>query len=374
MIEKRKEPRIPVQLDGFLKEPDNNQLKRCKIKNLSLHGALIFFDEPLEVNKKVNVQIKDNGSSYEAHGTVRWCGNGSWPFKIGLSFYEPINVRLPLKEISSALLKGEEIEYGAKYVSSPLFSRIYVELLKESSRQLHIGYMCFFLKNKIMNLFETINTEFNLIDLAVKKVLKINNKLEISDKDISMFYNHHFNSLNVELKKIENFIKILNKQVKDSKSYKMSILHMDKILNSIIYSCSKKISLFKEVEFTSNISRDIKSFIGNKYILEQAIEMIFTFHINYILFYNANKIKVYLTYMEPQNRILLKIINNGSKMFNENIELNKNVMGVKDHNNIFVNYLKVITIILEEYDPEVKILNESGNNHFILSFCVEPII
>jgi len=373
-IEKRKEPRIPVELEGYLKKIENNELKRCNIKNLSLHGALIFLNEPLKTNEHVSVQIKNNGTSSETAGIVKWCHNGSLPYKIGLYFYEPVNVRLPLKEVSSALKKAGNIANREKYFFLQPSSNTYLDLIKNSTSQLHVGYICFFLKNEIMNLFQTINTEINLIDLAVKKILKTNYNSETSNKDISNFYHQHFNNLNIELNKIESFIKILDKEVKEIKNHKIAIIHLDKIINSISHDCYQHIALFKEIEFISNFSNNIKPFIGNKYILEKAIEMIFTFHINYILFYNANKIKVYLTYIESKKRMLLKIINNGSKMFNDNIEINKKKLITNNYNNNFLNYLKFIALILEEYDPDIKILSESGNNHFILNFSIDPII
>ena len=373
-IEKRKEPRIPVELEGYLKKIKNNELKKCNIKNLSLHGALISLNEPLKTNEHVLVQIKSNGTSSETTGIVKWCRNGSLPYNIGLYLYEPVNIRLPLKEISSALKKAGNIANIEKYFFEQSSLNTYLDLIKDSTSQLHVGYICFFLKNKIMNLFQTINTEINLIDLAVKKILKTNYSSETSNKDISNFYHQHFFNLNIELNKVESFLKILDKEIRERKNHKIAIIHLDKIINSIIHNYYQHIDPFKEIEFISNFSNNIKPFIGNKYILKKAIEMIFTFHINYILFYNANRIKVYLTYIESKKRMLLKIINNGSKMFNDNIEINKKKLITNNYNNNFLNYLKFIALILEEYEPYIKILSESGNNHFILSVSIDPVI
>lgn len=373
-LEKRKEPRIPVDLKGYLKRFTTSYLKRCTIKNLSLHGALILFDEPLKTNENIVVRIKDNGTSRESTGIVKWCHDDSSLYKIGVHFPAPINVRLPLKEVTFALQKTKNLFSSERYFITPPSSNIYLELIKNSTSQLHVGYLCFFLKNKIMALFQTINTEINFVDITTKKILKVNEECKIFNEDISSFYHQHFNNLNNELNKIKSFIKLLDRETNEAKNHKIAIIHIDEIVNSVIQNYYKNIPLFDEIELISNFSDGIRSFIGNKYLIEKAIKMIFIFHVNYILFYNANKIKVYLAYIESKKEMLLKIINNGSKMFNKDIEINKKKLTRNNYNNNFLNYLKFIIVILDEYDPNIKIINESGNNHFTLTFSIDPII
>ncbi len=46
----------------------------------------------------------------------------------------------------------------------------------------------------------------------------------------------------------------------------------------------------------------------------------------------------------------------------------------KNFQNSFLNYLAFIILILEEYNPSIRIVSEPGNNLFELNFSVDPII
>ncbi len=132
-----------------------------------------------------------------------------------------------------------------------------------------MGYMCRFLKTKIVNLFQTINTEINLVDLAVQRILKISNDTKNGiPKEASLFFYQHFNNLNSELNKVRTFIKILDKEVKEIPDYNINLVEINKIVVSSINNFYRNIYSIKEVECTSNISKNIPAFIGNKYLIE----------------------------------------------------------------------------------------------------------
>jgi len=372
-LEKRKEPRLPIQLEGYLKKINDTKLKKCSIKNLSLHGSLILLDEPLKTNEHILIQIKNNDTHYELSGIVKWCCNGSLPYQTGVYFNETVDICIPLKNILSTLKKKESTPSRERYLFMPPSSNIYLDLIKSSSGQLYMGYVCLFFKNKIVNLFQSIITEINLFDVAIQNILKKNHKPEVNNiEDVSKFFYQHFKKLNNELNKIKIFIKTLSGETKEFNS--INIIQLDKITSFIANNFYKKISSFTKIDFSANFSNNIPPFIGNKHILEKAIEMILTFNINYILFCHANKIKMYLTYIESKKIMLFKIINNGSKMFNKDLNINKNKLTTINFKNNFINYLLFVILILEAYSPDIKILNESGNNQFILSFSVAPII
>ncbi len=371
--EKRQEPRIPLEIRGIIKRPSFSESKKCIVKNLSLHGALIHFDEPLDKNELVQISLEQGiNNYYKKLGVVKWCRNGTIPYRIGVYFNKEVDIPISLKDLSKSIEEYVRVSFRSEEGHSTLVNNFYINLFKDSIPQLYIGHLCSFFKNKIIDIFQSISSESNIIFLQIKRLLNILEQKDTQEieKNIYFFYNH-IENINNELVKIKNFLHTIDNNLTEVSEHPIDIIDFKKILSDGINSFFHKVNAFGKVEISYDLSANIPIFIGRTYILKTAIDMIFGFITNYIFFYNANKIHIYISYQDKT--ISINCFNNGSDMFKDDIFICKQNLLSTYTKNKFINFLKFIVIILEEYDASIKIRNESGNNMISLNLSIKPV-
>jgi len=141
-----------------------------KISNANIEPEVIeYLVTPPSKNELIQISLKQGiNNYYNRLGTVKWCKNGTIPYRIGVYFNKEVDIPISLKDLSRSLEGYEGVPFRSEQGHSTLVNNFYINLFKDSIPQLYIGHLCSFFKNKIIDIFQSISSESNIIFLQVK--------------------------------------------------------------------------------------------------------------------------------------------------------------------------------------------------------------
>jgi len=98
-IERRRIERIPVELPVVVCTKNKKSVHSGHVKNISKHGAKLILLNKLSRNEEIVLQPDGKTNDAPARATVRWCKTGANGVETGVKFEEPVNWKVPLKNI-----------------------------------------------------------------------------------------------------------------------------------------------------------------------------------------------------------------------------------------------------------------------------------
>ncbi len=359
--EKRKEPRFNVEI------PAKFSRRRCygegylgRITNVSLHGALLSSSVPLRKGTPIYLTVyKGTEFPITIKGRVKWCRNGSDVYRIGIYLEEELDIQLSLKEImpddSSKKLEKEAV--------------LYRDLIKKLAPQLYVGFLIFFLNKDLSQMIEKMSSEINIILLHSRKEITASSiKENIPYKKDNNFICSHYKNLKSLINKFIVILNRFNEKFKQDSSSTPTLIDTNYLIES-------RLDYFKEVFFNLNniniyfkLSKNIPLFLSDRSSIENGIDMMFVFLMNYITFYKANKI--YIETFYDNGIVTINLYNNGSRIFPEKeISISKKTQ-IPSLKSKFMGLLHSIYLMFIEHCPELFLFNEAGNNMLSLNIKI----
>lgn len=369
IMEKRKEPRLPLNIMVKIKVPESSRYIDCKAINISLNGSLIHINKPFNLNKKMLFNIKEKYDEFETLCDVKWHKNENNHYKIGLEFEDAIDISIPFKKISNSILKWHK-----NLLNEKTSTYEGTELIKNYITHIHIGYLSLLFRNEMVEVLDDIEEHLTSVDFSIKKIIKMLNDISSSNfKNTYQCFFRHRDRITSELDKIKIYSSILDNELEEEQDI-VGPIDVKSLTLEILNKFYKDMTNFKDIYMNYSMTNNIPIFLGDAYLFKKAIKIAFNFNINSILFYGTKNIHMGLGFNEKNKKLIIKITNNGSSIMDKNFYIDQDTLLSSSSKNSFIDLLKIIVILLKPYDPKIQLINESGKNQLIIICTIEPLI